>query len=786
VSPDLRLYAWTAGVWSAALLGLSLTAAHSVLLAVLVAAALAALQLLRRGRDTRAASGEPGRPLVPRGPSWGVWAAVGASLLVGLMCGAAATAARVATRDTPVVHTLAQQRAAVRVRLTVTDDPRPLSSGFLVPARTSWLDAGSGRVTVSVRVLVLATDRGWSGLLPGTPVEAEGRLALPRGGDLTAAVLDVTGPPRIVGPAPWTQRAAGTLRAGLVRACVPLPSGPRGLLPGLVVGDTSRLPASVVDDFRATGMTHLVAVSGANLAIVGGLVLGLARWCRAGPRTAAVLCALSLAGFVILARPSPSVLRAAGMAALTLLALAVGRQRMAVPALAAAVGALLLVDPALAVDPGFALSACATGGLLLLAPGWRDALRRRRVPAGLAEALAVPAAAQVACSPVIAAISASVSLSAVPANLLAEPAVAPATVLGVLAAVASPVWPGAAGFLAWLGSWPTRWLLLVAHTGAGVPAGVLPWPGGTGGGLLMAALIAAALVVSRRPVIRLAAAVCALAAVLGAAPVAVLASGWPPEHPLIVACDVGQGDGIVLPVAPGRAVVVDTGPEPTAINRCLGDLGVSTVDLLVLTHFHADHVGGIAGAYQGRRVGALLVSRLAEPPAGAAQVAQLATARRTPVLVAAPGWTWQDGPLRLTVLGPVRELRGTDSDPNNNSLVIRAEIGGERLLLAGDAQTEEQDEILSAVGPAALRADVLKLAHHGSAKQSGAFLDAVRAPVVLVSVGVDNGYGLPNQPVLDRLTHAGARVLRTDRDGDCAVLVDHGALAVLRRGVLQT
>jgi competence protein ComEC len=265
----------------------------------------------------------------------------------------------------------------------------------------------------------------------------------------------------------------------------------------------------------------------------------------------------------------------------------------------------------------------------------------------------------------------------------------------------------------------------------------------------------------------------------------VLASGWPPEHPLIVACDVGQGDGIVLPVAPGRAVVVDTGPEPAAIDRCLDDLGVSTVDLLVLTHFHADHVGGVAGAYQGRRIGALLVSRLAEPPAGAAQVAGLAAARRTPVLVGAPGWTWQDGPLRLTVLGPVRELRGTDSDPNNNSLVIRAEIGGRRLLLAGDAQTEEQDEILSAAGPSALLADVLKLAHHGSAKQSSAFLDAVRPRVVLVSVGVDNGYGLPNQPVLDRLAHTGARVLRTDRDGDCAVLVDHGALAVLRRGVLQ-
>ncbi|HWB36297.1 MAG TPA: ComEC/Rec2 family competence protein, partial [Rugosimonospora sp.] len=576
---------------------------------------------------------------------------------------------------------------------------------------------------------------------------------------------------------------AGRLRAGLVRACAPLPAEPGGLLPGLVVGDTSHLPATVVTDFTATGMTHLVAVSGANLAIVGGLVLGIARWCRAGPRLAALLCALSLVGFVILARPSPSVLRAAGMAALTLLALALGRQRAAVPALAAAAGVLILVDPALARSAGFALSVCATGGLLLLAPGWRDALRRKGVPAGLAEALAVPAAAQLACSPVIAGISATVSLAAVPANLLAEPAVAPATVLGVLAAVASPVWPGAAGFLAFLGSWPARWLIVVAHTGAHLPAAVLPWPGGTGGALLMAVLLAVALVIARRPVLRLAAVVCAAAAVIGAAPGAVLGGGWPPDRPLIVVCDVGQGDAIVLPVAPGRAVVVDTGPEPTATDECLRELHVVTVDLLVLTHFHADHVGGAAGVLPGRRVGSILVSPLAEPALGSALVTKLARARAIPMVTPKRGWRWQDGPLTLTLLGPVETLRGTDSDPNNNSLVLRADIRGRRLLLAGDAQVEEQAEILAAVGAGALRADVLKVAHHGSAKQDPEFLAAVRPAVALVSVGAGNGYGLPNQPVLDGLARSGVRVLRTDLDGACAVVLDHGALAVVRHGV---
>ncbi len=781
--PDLRLVGFVAGTWAAALGCLWLSARAGFAVAALSTVAVAGALLAPRLRSPTAA------PVRDRpGGAGAAWGAVVVSVLAGVICGAAVTAARVAVRDTPQLRELAADRAVMTARLTLTDDPRLLagsagrSASYLVRTRTAWLDGEHGRLTVRVRLLVLGTDRGWAGLLPGTAVEVSGRLAPSRGGDLTAAVLNVTSAPGVLGPAPRSQRAAGALRTGLVRACVPLDPRPGGLLPGLVVGDTSRLPDSVAGDFTATGMTHLVAVSGANLAIIGGLVLGLVRWCRAGPRLAVLLCALSLAGFVVLARPSPSVLRAAAMAAVTLAALALGRQRTAVPALAAATAALLLIDPALAPDAGFALSVCATGGLLLLAPGIRDWLRRHRVPAGLAEALAVPAAAQLACSPVIAGISATVSLAAVPANLLAEPAVAPATVLGVGVAVVAPVWPAAAGFLAWLASWPAWWLVTVAHYGAAAPGAVLPWPAGVAGALLMAVLLVAALLIRRRPVLRLAALVCAAAVVVGALPVAVLASGWPPDRPLIVACDVGQGDAIVLPVASGHAVLIDTGPEPRSTAHCLADLGVSTVDLLVLTHFHADHIGGVAGVFAGRRVRAVLVPGLREPPAGVALAEGEARAHGVPVITAGAGWHWVDGPLSLTVLGPVTTMRGTDSDPNNNSLVLRADIAGHRLLLAGDAETPEQAEILAAVGPDGLRADVLKLAHHGSAKQDNGFLDAVRPAVALVSVAADNGYGLPNAGVLARLSRSGVRVARTDLDGDCAVVLDHGALALVRHG----
>jgi len=655
---------------------------------------------------------------------------------------------------------------------------------LLVPARLVRLTGPDGeRIHASVRLLVLATDPAWRGLLPGQRVTTEGRLGVPRGGDLTAAVLSTTGPPERQGTPSWAQRVAGTLRAGLQRACAPLPDDPGGLLPGLVVGDTSRLPPAVEEDFQATGMTHLNAVSGSNVAIVVGAVLLLARWARAGPWLAAGLCGVALVGFVILVRPSPSVVRAATMGAIGLAALAAGRPRAALPALAAAITVLVFVDPELAGDAGFALSVLATGGLLLLAPRWRDGLRRRGVPSGLAEALAVPSAAQVACGPVVAAISSTVSLVAVPANLLAVPAIAPATVLGVAAAVLSPVWPSGAEFVAWLASWPAWWLVVIARHGARLPAGTLPWPGGAAGALLLAGLTVALLIAVRRPLVRRLVAVVAVAALIGALPVRLLATGWPPPGWVVVACAVGQGDALVLPVASGRAVVVDAGPEPGPVDACLRRLGVREVSLLVVSHFHADHVGGVAGVFRGRRVAAVLTPPSTDPPGGRDAVHEAATGGRAAVLSTTAGARYPIGGVDLLVLGPPYPLAGTRSDPNNNSLILRANVAGVRILLPGDAETEEQHAVLTRVTSEQLRADVLKVAHHGSAYQDGGFLDAVRPAVALVPVGVGNTYGHPNPGLLARLSRGGARVLRTDTDGDLAVVRAGEGVAVVRRGV---
>jgi len=758
---DLRLAVGGSAAWLSVLAALGLPAGRGAQLgAVALLAALAALGGRRR------------------------WSATAALVLGCAGAAALATAARVAAVEQSPLSALAERRASATVELVISDDPRPLTVGagppsVLVGARVREVTAAGRRWSVSGRVLVLAPADGWSGLLPSQRVRVDGRLGPPDRDDITVAVLSARSAPSQVGPPSRVQTAAGRIRAGLRDAAAVLPEGPRGLLPGLVDGDVSGLDPALADDFKTSGLSHLTAVSGTNVAIVAGAVLLLLRALTVGPRASAMLAGAAIAGFVVLARPSPSVLRAAVMGGLALLALATGRPRSALPALGSTVLVLMFVSPSLARDPGFALSVLATAGLILLGPGWSAALRARRVPPGLAEALAVPAAATVATAPVIAAISGTVSLVSIPANLLAEPAVAPATVLGVLAALVSPVSGTAAEWLARAAGLPVRWLVAVGTRAAHVPDAAVSWPGGsTGAAILVLAFLVAVAVFRWRPARRV-----AVAVVLGAAivlvPVRTVSPGWPPAGWLLVACSVGQGDALVVHAGPGAAMVVDAGPDPIAVDGCLRRLGIRSVPLLVLTHLHADHVDGLAGVLRGRSVGEVEVGPSREPPGGWREVEDAARDHGVPIRTVAVGERREFGGLVVDVLGPDRVFHGTRSDPNNSSVVLRVTAGGTTLLLAGDAEVEAQDALVRS--GADLRAEVLKVPHHGSAYQSPAFLRAVRASVGVISVGRDNDYGHPSPALLHELDRLGIRPLRTDRDGDIAIRERDGRLAVVTR-----
>nr|CTQ96189.1 ComEC/Rec2-related protein [Kibdelosporangium sp. MJ126-NF4] len=675
--------------------------------------------------------------------------------------------------------------------VVLADRPKPIFSvgfgGQQAGARLASVSADVRHVEVNGQpvpstgaVVLLVPMAGWGNLLPGQELGVSGQLAP---GDSAVAVLRVRGPPEDVTPAPVWQRAAESMRAGLRAASGVLSPESAGLLPALVVGDTSGLPHRVVEEFRTAGMAHLLAVSGANLAIVGVATLLLLRTLRLGPRVCAAGAGVTLLGFVVLAGPEPSVLRAAVMGGVGLLALVIGRQRAALPALATSIILLVLHDPTLATSLGFALSVLATGALVLLATRWSRSMTGRGVPRLIAEAVAVPAAAHLVTAPVVAGMSGQLSLVAVGANLLAAPVVAPATVLGLVAALVAGPLPWLGEFLAWLAGPELYWMVQVGRHAAAIPGGAVDWPAGWWGGTLLALVLAAAVLLSRLRQVRVLILALAVALLVLVVPGRMLAPGWPPSGWSTVACDVGQGDAVVLATAdPGRAVLVDTGPDPGAVAGCLDRLGVSRIPLVILTHLHADHVGGLSAVLDEHTVGAVAVGSGRLPVWAWQDVRSQAARSDVPLMWLTAGQRMDWPGLRIEVLGPHhpdtrQEGEASGTEINNGSLVLRATTGGGRILLTGDVELEAQTDLLDRHTD--LSADVLKVPHHGSRYTTKEFLDAIRPRIAMISVGAGNRYGHPNPTTVARLTTTGTTVLRTDQDGDVAIATD---LTIIRRG----
>ncbi|MGH3317436.1 MAG: DNA internalization-related competence protein ComEC/Rec2, partial [Nocardioidaceae bacterium] len=576
--------------------------------------------------------------------------------------------------------------------------------------------------------------------------------------------------------------AAESVRAGIRRSVDATGEGARALVPALVVGDDREMSEQVVADFRTCGLTHLAAVSGTNLTLVVGFLLVLGRWCGVRGRGHYVVGTVGIVGFVLLARTEPSVLRAAAMGVVALAGLSAGGRRRGVRALCVAVVVLVLLDPWLARSVGFALSVLATAGILLLAPPWRDALSRW-MPRLLAEALAVPLAAQLVCTPVVAAISDQVSVVAVFANLLAAPAVAPATVLGVVATLLAPLSSQLASVAGWLAGRAAWWIITIAERGAELPGAAVPWSATPGALVLLTTLcLLGALAmgwVLARPVVSLGLAVSA--AVLVVRPADAL--GWPPADWVMVACDVGQGDAVVLNAGHGDAVVVDTGPDPGLVDRCLDRLEVESVPLVVLSHLHADHTDGLSGVSDGRTVGEVEIGSSSTPAEQFRAVLAWTQRHQVAARRAVFAERRRLGALSWRVIAPddaePPSPAAESSDENNASLVLLARYRGLRMLLTGDIEPEAQQALLrSGYG---LRADVLKVPHHGSRYQEPSFLSAVGADVAVVSAGRDNDYGHPAEPTLRLLRRAGTDVYRTDLAGDVAVVWSDGDLSVQTR-----
>lgn len=469
----------------------------------------------------------------------------------GLALGAVAvllltTALQVLLREAGDVRGLAEERARVRIVGTVRTTPQAPSGaggtravrfllaatsvevlgaggGVAVGAEDAGAAGGAGRGAGAARPTGAAVEvyapAAAADLAYGTEVVVEGRMSpVPDSSRRAVARARADGDPTVRAPPPAVLRAADRLRTGLVATAAGVPGDAGRLLPAVAVGDT-RGVGDLDEAMRVSGLAHITAVSGAHFSILGAVVLAVLTRGGVPRRWRWMPLAVVLGGFVAVVQPGASVVRAAVMGAVGVLGLVVGRPSRSVPALAAAVLVLLVADPWLARDVGFLLSVVATAGIALLAGPlarrWsapRDGARggsasgRRPRPgddprpaAGpVATALAVPVAAQAACAPVLLVLTPAVPVYSVLANVAAAPAVAPATVGGLVAAVVGPWWPGAAAWCAQVAGAACWWIAAVARTTAGLPGAQVAWVAGPPGQVLLACACAAAIVLVLR------------------------------------------------------------------------------------------------------------------------------------------------------------------------------------------------------------------------------------------------------------------------------------------------
>ncbi|MFN8519864.1 MAG: DNA internalization-related competence protein ComEC/Rec2 [Chloroflexota bacterium] len=605
-----------------------------------------------------------------------------------------------------------------------------------------------------------------------------------------------------------------------------VPEPMAGLASAILVGRRDRVAREVTDAFTATGLSHVVAISGWNIALIGGVIGGLLAAMGLGRRQRTIAIVVALGAFTLLAGGGASVVRAALMGGVVLVAREMGRPGTAAAALGLATWCLLLLDPAMASDIGFQLSVAATAGLL----AWGSRLTQRLLGSGpgpvrrwLGESLGVSLAAQAATLPLVLLHFGRLSLVSPLANLVIAPLVAPAMLVGSLCLVAGlVVGAGVPAILAapfavlgWavLGS-----MVAVAGAFAGLPyASVELAPAvATASAVAMALAVGGVAwrargsgtqpstsdaVVPRRDARTLPArtrrlVMCAAGVAMLLVGAGVLVRAVTRDARLVVtALDVGQGDSILVEGPRGGRLLLDGGPDPDRLLLVL-DRHVPAwdrrIDLVILTHPHEDHVAGLAMLLARYRVAGIAENgMLGAGPGDAAFRQRLAAMGVTTSRLAAGDHLTLDG-IRLDVRWPIRgEVPARSPSEgrriNDTSVVLDLRFGERRILLTGDIEDDVDPRLLSAGIGDDDRLDVLKVAHHGSGTAtSEAWLDALRPRVALVSAGTGNPYGHPAPRTIERLETHGARVLRTDLDGDLEVSTDGHDLRVATSGGRST
>ncbi|MCF2706349.1 ComEC/Rec2 family competence protein [Arcanobacterium haemolyticum] len=534
-----------------------------------------------------------------------------------------------------------------------------------------------------------------------------------------------------------------------------VPDHARGLLPGVVLGDDSEVPEGLESAMKTVSLTHLMAVSGGHLSLITGVCIVLIG--RRHSRTTAIAAGTIAGGLVALVGPEPSVIRALGMNIVVLLGVALRRPSNAMTSLSLAIVGVAVVDPWVVSSLGFHLSVAATAGIVLGGRPLADRLSRVLPPIA-ADLIAIPLTAQVACSPVLMAITQASSAWSVFANAAVAPVIAPLTFLGLCGAVLSPLWESGAHVCVQLSSFLTWWIDVVART-------VARWPGSNLPQVMVTVLLIASVFLAWHANIR-------VMSIVGVISIVIIAMGRTaaeiPHDWVIIQCDVGQGSASLVRLH-GKTIMIDVGPDDGA-SSCLAHAGVERIDLLVLSHEHADHVGGLQAVLDEVDVEEVWRSpaRIPRENAGIVdrQLQQVGISwknvERSPhgeVLDARTGERVAVPP-GLAMLWPI-EGHTMLSDPNAASIVVHLDTAG-GVLVAGDIGENEQRRLRNSLEPT----NIVVVPHHGSSDQSESFARALQPSVALISVG-ENSYGHPSQRARD--TYASARILDTQTCGTISI-----------------
>lgn len=580
-----------------------------------------------------------------------------------------------------------------------------------------------------------------------------------------------------------------------------------GLLLGLVIGDGRDIPQRVTDDFRASGLSHLTAVSGQNVAMVMAPLVFSMSVLHVGRRVQTAVVLIILALFAVVTRWEPSVLRAVLMASAVLSAWLFGRRSHAVHLLAVVFFVLLAADPLLLWSIGFQLSFAATAGILLVAPLLSASLIRplqllrdpqkvpvRRAPRLLekvVQAAAIGIAAQAAVLPFIAWHFGRVSLVSLPANLLALPLVVPVTILGFAGGVAAlvsehlakPLMSMAGIFVAGL-----QGIAALFGKSSRAQISVDGWSFLEAAAACLAFGAAGLWLTGKTKAARWPAVLCPVSLVM--ASLLPAAASTPPPGMRLTFFDVGQGDAALVQSPSGARILIDGGPDPLSVANKLDRIGFARLDLVVASHGHSDHVEGLGEVLKRFHVRSTMDSGISTPvmrhvlaAAGAASGRFEAVGDEDTIRIGdlrvdflAP----EAGSLSEAALGQVEVSdKAEGSALNDLSVVARVTFGRQCALFPGDLEEQGQASLLGG-RRRQIDCTILKAPHHGSGRLLTEFIGAVDPEWVAVSVG-RNDYGHPAPRALSIFRQAGARVLRTDRMGDIVLDVSGTGRVTLGR-----